>query len=324
MIKILDLIFLSRPVLWIPVWGFSVFGYVCGLTRVAPYHIGTIAQQGIALFWMIVFSASVGAVYIMNQIADRRVDEANPGFPLLVKSGISNGAAWAAAGAPALAALIAPLAAGRPMLAACSAGALIIGALYSFRPFSLSGRPVVDFAANAVGYGVVAFGAGWIISGAPMSGASFCRAAAPYVLLMCAGSISSTLPDYAGDTACGKRTTAVALGTYPAHTLALLFLFCALGCSWWARDRVAMICAAIAAPVYIAYSLYRSKQLMEATYKAGGGACMIVAAALFPLLIPAALATALATWLYFRYHHGVNYPSLMPAGQRSAEHAGEN
>jgi 1,4-dihydroxy-2-naphthoate octaprenyltransferase len=170
---------------------------------------------------------------------------------------------------------------------------------------------VLDFLANAAGYGLVAFGAGWYLSGAAF-GARFLAASIPYFLLMCAGSISSTLPDYEGDLRYGKNTTAVRFGTRKAHIAACVFIAAGLTCSLLVRDWAAAACAGIAVPLYVAHAVQNTVRSMEATYKIGGMLMMLAAAFLFPWLVPASLLSLAATVIYFRVRFHVSYPSLVP------------
>ena len=141
----------------------------------------------------------------------------------------------------------------------------------------------------------------------------------PYVLLRAAASISSTNPDIEGDRRDGKRTTAVAIGGRSAHLLATLLLGGALLWSQVTGDTTAFIAGACSVPGYLLYIFVPKPWAVEASYKAGGAAVMIVAACRFPAFAPVALVTLLATILYFRLRFGIVYPSLMPAGPLKAK-----
>jgi hypothetical protein len=88
---LLDGFFLMRPVVLIPVWGFALFGYCQG------YH-GSIAELPLvwraidtaSIVWIMIFSLSVGCVYVLNQIADIDVDNKNCGLPLLANGIVSH------------------------------------------------------------------------------------------------------------------------------------------------------------------------------------------------------------------------------------------
>jgi 4-hydroxybenzoate polyprenyltransferase len=313
--RIADAVFLARPLLWIPVWGYCAFGYFSGLSAMHGFHLTAAWKTPFAAAaWMLVFSCSVGAVYVVNQVADRQVDVINAGLPLLAKGNISLRLAWATAIILALASLLVPLA-GRPAVSLFSAMALAIGLIYCIRPFYFSGRFVLDFLTNAAGFACIAFGAGWYLSGAAF-GVTFLVSSAPYFLLMCAGSISSTLPDIEGDRKCGKKTTAVTMGLQSAHILASSFIVAGLAVSLILHDWIALTCAGLALPFYSAYLIRKTAGIMESTYKIGGLIMMLAAAAVFPYLIVASLLSLFATIAYFRLRFHVWYPSLVPADKK--------
>lgn len=310
-----DAVFLARPLLWIPVWGYCAFGYFSGMSAMHGFHFTAAWKTPFAAAaWMLVFSCSVGAVYVINQIADRQVDAMNAGFPLLTKGNIPLRLAWTTAITLALASLLIPLA-GRPVVSFFSAMGLAVGIIYCIKPFYLSGQFILDFLTNAVGFACIAFGVGWLLSGATF-GVTFLVSCAPYFLLMCAGSISSTLPDIEGDRKCGKKTTAVTIGLQNAHILALSFIIAGLVVSLVLHDWVALTCAGLAVPFYSAYLIRKTAGTMESTYKIGGLIMMFAAAAVFPYLIAASLLSLFATIAYFRLRFNVWYPSLVPAAKK--------
>jgi len=303
---ILDLFFLTRPVVVVPVWGFCAFGVYAGgsgkfLTYLEPYQY----------LLILLYSLSPACVYVLNQIADYDVDARNGGFPLLVRGNIPIPAAWACAAVCGATSIIVPLFMGYAPISVLSLIAIVLGYVYSFKPFSLSGRPFCDFLTNAL-EAALAFSAGWIIVGGDASIGRLCLSALPYFLLMCAGSISSTLPDIAGDKECGKITTAVRFGPKTAHLIAFISLITAIPASQFltSDDLLAISCAAAAIPTYIPYIIKPKPSYMELTYKVGGAATMVAASLAMPLLLPAGLLIFIATKIYFKRRHGVSYPSL--------------
>jgi 4-hydroxybenzoate polyprenyltransferase len=314
-LKSIDLLFLARPVVLIPVWGFSIFGYWSGLNIGKPFTMRMLwgREYLSAFFYMVIFSMSVGTVYILNQIADYKVDSENEGFPLLVKGNIRIKAALWYSFFLAAVSLAIPFIAGYKMVSMFSGIAILIGLLYCFRPFYFSGRPFTDFLTNAIGFGIIAFGVGWyLVPGSSIEDTFFVKAALPYFLMMCGGSICSTLPDYPGDKAYGKNTTTVVFGITTALIIAIVFDIAAVTYAFFVKDVIAFLCAVVAFPIYILYSMIKSRMLMEATYKVRGGVGMLLAGAVYPVFIPFAAVTFAGTWLYFRLRHNVFYPSLVP------------
>jgi 4-hydroxybenzoate polyprenyltransferase len=311
--RLLDSFFLMRPVVLVPVWGFALFGYYRGKNPAIADSISAWKHpEPGPLFLILAFSISVGCVYVLNQIADIEVDRKNGGLPLLASGIVSRVQAWVIALIAALASMLIPIISGHGAIALLSATAITIGLAYSFKPTFFSGRPFLDFLTNAAGFGVIAFGCGWQLAGRPILCGSFLFAALPYFLLMCAGSISSTVPDIKGDRESGKRTTAVLLGGTNAQILAALFIAGAAVSSLFLRDHMAAWCSISALPLYFLYFARPNRLFEEATYKIGGLVCMAAAALFSPLFIACCMAVLLGTWAYFRFRHGVAYPSLVP------------
>jgi 4-hydroxybenzoate polyprenyltransferase len=255
----------------------------------------------------------VAAVYVLNQIADIEVDKKNGGLPLLASGIVGKRSAWICAGVCFLFSIIIPLLSGDQPLVLLSTGSLLLGVLYSFKPTFFSGKPVLDFISNALGYGVIAFGAGWYLSENTFSSlSSFVTSSLPYFLLMCAGSISSTLPDKDADKSENKNTTAVVLGTSVANTLAIITLIASLVISLYQNDFIAVVCSVVPMPFYIGYALKPNQFFVESTYKTGGALTMICAALILPLMLPVGIIVFISTLLYFRIRHKVHYPSLIP------------
>lgn len=319
-LKGIDILFLARPIILIPVWGFSIFGYWCGCNVDESFDMKMLwGKEHITPFFsMVLFSLSVGAVYVLNQIADFAVDSKNAGFPLLVRSGISRITALLYAFILGIIAICIPIVIGYIPIALFSISAIVLGMLYSFKLFYLSGRPVTDFLANAIGYSVIAFGVGWYLSPEKdILGITFIRAALPYFFLMCGGSISSTLPDISGDKTCGKRTTAVVMGIICAHSITVVFIIIGGIIAFITKDILAFIIAVEFFIIDILYFLKQSQALMEATYKLTGGIAMVLAGIIFPVFIPFAVFVFICTWLYFRLRFGISYPSLVPVSNAS-------
>lgn len=308
----LDLLFLMRPILLVPVWGFSLFGYYRAKTD-SIREITSLWNSSSLLicFLLFLFSLSVGAVYIFNQIADIEVDKKNGGLPLLANGIVKRKDALIFAFFLSGISIITPFFTEYKAISLLSFFALIIGLLYSFKPFYFSGRPICDFFSNALGYGVIAFGAGWICGGKPLLETSFLISALPYFLLMCAGSISSTLPDRTGDYSVQKNTTAVVFGAQKAHLIATFLLLNAAVAALIEGDFLALICSAAPFPFYLGYIFKPTDFFMETTYKIGGAMAMLCSGLIIPLIIPAGIIVFFLTWLYFRLRHGVSYPSLI-------------
>lgn len=180
--------------------------------------------------------AALAATHVANQIADRESDRANAKLPYLAR-GLVTPRAARALGAAALLAFAAALPAAPPRLVPLLVAALLLGGAYAVPPLSLKERAGWDLAANAFGYGGVAFAIGWGTR-APVVLSEVAPAAAPWVLAVGAVFAATTVADEPGDRAAGQETLAVRLGTAGARRLAVALMAAA-----------AVVAVVVAAPV---------------------------------------------------------------------------
>ena len=201
--RLQDYLFLMRPMILIPVWTFYLLG---------AYHGMRAGDRAVdvrrLLVGIVSFTALMGAIYIVNQIADRDVDRANRKLFLIPDAIISVRSAWIeAALLVALSFLLALFLPVRFMIVL--AASLVLGAAYSLDPFRLKKRAVLDVLANAAGNGILNTIAGWVAIGAPSDG---WHVLIPYPLAVAAVHLTTTLADIEGDAAFGFRTSGVLLG----------------------------------------------------------------------------------------------------------------
>lgn len=229
---------MTRPILFVPVWAFALLGYYrFSWHQSQVYPIWQYSESFlIILVKIMTFTLSVGAVNIFNQIADVEADEANDGFSVFQKSDLGIWVTIISAVIISLVSILIPFIFKWDNIYMFSIAAIVIGILYSFKPTYFTGKPIMDFVSNAVGFGVVAFVVGWTLAGGSTD--LFIQSSMPYTFLMCAGSISSTLPDIKGDKVGGKLTTAVWLGENKSHLLATIFIVSALSVSIIFEDNL--------------------------------------------------------------------------------------
>lgn len=311
-VKLVDLLMVTRPIVLIPVWGFSSLGFIEAILKKNSIIIKKTWETTNSFLYIniLMFSLSVASVYVMNQLADIEADKKNGGLPLIASGIVSEKSAkWII-----FFTTIIPLtffAIFKEFILLCAVIiTLFIGYIYSFRPLRFSGRPFLDFLSNALGYGIIAFGVGYTLGGKNLFNKEFLFASLPYFFLMAAGSISSTIPDYEGDAADNKKTTAVTLGILPSHTLALFFLLVSLSIAFIKKDLIVLLSGFPAIPFYIGYYFKRKRFFLEATYKIGGAICVLVSFVGLPFFFIISTIVFIITFLYFRICHGTTYPSL--------------
>jgi len=205
----------------VPAWSFYALGVHLPPVPSEVELFSVIVQPG---FWCL--TALLASAYVVNQIFDQESDRLN-GKGLFLTHGVFRtrtmiaitlvcflAASWLfqkVAGAQRI-----------PLVAA-----MLLAFAYSLPPLRLCARPGVDLVANAIGYGGLAFAAG---SGAVTDYAlqAFIDAY-PWMLLVSAVFLHTTILDVDGDAAAGKRTTTVAIGVTRSAVLATVFAAGAFG-----------------------------------------------------------------------------------------------
>lgn len=321
LLRLVDAVFITRPILLIPVWGFFILGYYRaslshGNGTLFPFTLfgldfpvlTGLGGPGVYLA-LFMCSLSVAGTYVLNQLTDIEADTNNAGLPLIAKAGFP----------VRLAVVENVLLCASPLVYAffqakavfwLFIAAFALTVFYNVRPFRFTGRPFLDFLSNATAYGILCFGLGWLMAtgGEFKDARAFLLQAAPYFFYMAAGSINSTIPDMAGDSRAGKTTTAVLLGARRAHFISTAAVFIALAFSLLNRDIIASITGLVCVPVFIKYIKTRDLRDGLRTFQFCGGLLMVLAAALFPWCLIWGVSVYIVTRLYFRLRHGVDYP----------------
>jgi chlorophyll synthase len=208
-----DFLFVLRPLILVPAWSFYALGAHAHAGR--SFASSAVIQSG---FWCL--SAVLAAAYVLNQIFDLESDRLNGKGHFLTRGVFRpRTLVLIALVCFVLASLLygnTTTAQGIPLVAA-----LLLSFTYSLPPLRLCARPWADLAANAIGYGGLAF----VIGGGAVSRdiLPLSLSAVPWVLLVAGTFLHTTILDVEGDAAAGKRTTTVAIGEVRSALLALGF-----------------------------------------------------------------------------------------------------
>ena len=303
--NVLDYLMLLRPTLMGPVWIFLFLGYLFGSGE--GFLRFTLRLP--AKFWWTFFSYSLlmGVVYILNQITDRESDRRNRKLFLIADGIIPLWAAFLYAGVLTVISLGIAWRLG-PTLFLLYLLSLLMGALYSVRPFLFKGRPFLDLLSNALGYGLVNFLVGYATA-APLGAEAF-KHALPYVLAVGGVFLNTTIPDIPGDQAAGEITTGVKLGPRKTAWLAFLFLLGALIASAWAWDSFCALGSALALPPFGLAALKGGEFFIKLSYRLAGAFFALIVGLRFPPFFFLGLATLLLMRFYYKTRFGLDYPSL--------------
>jgi 4-hydroxybenzoate polyprenyltransferase len=222
-------VFVLRPLIMVPAWSFYALGVHLAPVRSEVELFSVVAQAG---FWCLTTLLASG--YVVNQIFDEASDRLN-GKGLFLTQGIFGtrtmiGIALACFLASSWIFQRVDEAQRIPLIAA-----LLLVLAYSLPPLRLCARPWFDLAANAIGYGGLAFAIGSAgVSDYPL--AAF-LAAVPWMVLVGATFLHTTILDVDGDVAAGKRTTTVAFGVVRSAWLATALAAAAVVYHAWARFK---------------------------------------------------------------------------------------
>ncbi|HUV35842.1 MAG TPA: UbiA family prenyltransferase [Patescibacteria group bacterium] len=303
--RLQDYLFLMRPMILIPVWTFYLLGAYHGMRG----GESTIETKHLFLGFFS-FTALMGAVYVINQIADRNVDRANRKLFLIPDAIISVRSAWIEAALLVAVSFQLGTYLPRPFMTVLVAS-LGLGALYSLDPFRLKKRAVLDVAANAAGNGILNTIAGWVAIGAPLDG---WHALIPYPFAVASVHLTTTLADIEGDAASGFRTSGVLLGVRPGLRVAMALMAAAAVAAFAVGNRPALYASFLSLPLFL-FTLRSthgtwppSRLLLPA--KIATLAFSLISGFLFPLYIPFLALVILVTRSYYAGRFGMRYPSL--------------
>jgi 4-hydroxybenzoate polyprenyltransferase len=302
-----DYVFLIRPTLLVPVWTLFLIGYYRGLVF---YGRGEerFAIPGKLIYVFILYSALMGAVYILNQIVDRETDKRNQKLFLLS----ANIVPLRRAIFEMLILFAAPVVLSLFLGGACFllfAVSLVMGILYSAPPSRTKGRPILDLFSNGLGYGMVNFLVGWIAAG-PVGRPAFIHSI-PYCLAVGGVFLNTTIPDIKGDRADGAITTGVSLGEVRTAALGLVLVILAGLVSILLKDLVCLASAVVATPFFIVAVLKRERKWYLRSFRIGAPTLVIAAAILFPYYIVLLLLTLFSMKIYYRRRFDMSYPSIV-------------
>ncbi len=226
MIKYLDYLFITRPILFFPGWITLMAGYLVarGENRLLFDLMGgklTPTYWNVPLvLTMFSFAAAMGASFILNQLQDVESDQKNKKLFLIGENYLSRRAAIGESLLLVLFSLAVSLFLSWKLFILNGLFIVITGYLYNYPPFQCKNRPYSGLFLNML-MGWIAFALGWTLS-ADLNG-QFLLASLPYLFLNTGLYLLTTLPDVEGDRTAGKVTIGVKFGS---KITIRFFLFC--------------------------------------------------------------------------------------------------
>lgn len=325
-LKAFDYIFVLRPTLFFPVWtiflaGFFVqikFGVAASNSATGDAHVTYIGDAD--FIWVGLFlTFLMGAVFILNQIMDRRSDHKNMKLFLIAHGHISPKAAFIEATALIVAAVIFGFVVSRDFGISRNIGVLFLliflltGIVYSFRPFRWKDKPILGLIANISG-ALLIFSSGWIIKGLPTQ--ELLSHAFPYLCAVGAVYLYTTLPDAKGDTATQKVTFGVKYGFKTTIYLGFVLELLSLVTAYLLKDEIIFYPAFFSIPFFV-WTLIKAR--MEDVFRAIKFPILILAATVaikYKIEVGSLIYFYLlagvyfVSKLYYKLRFGMDYPNL--------------
>ncbi len=283
----------------IPAWSF----YLLGAAQAAgtePLNGGIPSPVTVACL-----TAILVAAYLLNQIFDRESDEKNNKCLFLARGIVTARALVFLAVAAFVCASygyhhVADLQRA-PLIAA-----LALAFAYSLPPLRLCARPFFDLLANAAGYGGIAFVLGFGVF--DPSRAAAVRASLPFVFLVAATFLHTTILDVDGDRATGKKSTTVLTGAQVSRTAAVVLHAFAFVLALWAHSVTASVVTGVSFPIAL-YPLRRNQTADSSLVVQANTLIVSVAAAVFwPAYLAVLVPLVALSRFYHRRRFGISYP----------------
>ncbi|HHM24210.1 MAG TPA: hypothetical protein ENJ23_04135 [Bacteroidetes bacterium] len=314
LLRFLDFLFLTRPVLFFPVWTVFFAGMVvASIPQFSRLRADLwLAVQSLVLrgeFWLafLSVSAAMAAVFVINQFTDVKSDRENNKLFLLANGMVSRKAASLEAAGLAAAALIFAAPGPRSFPGLTVLILLITGAGYSLRPFSWKDRPLPGLFVNMTG-ALLTFAYGWRVV-RPLDG-QMLRHSVPYLLAVGAVYLLTTILDRKGDRAIGKYTFAVRYGVRATVWWAFFFELACMVCAALLADPVIFIPAVLAAPFFVRLLRDAPDEKVVPATRIPILLLSLTVAVMFPLhFVLMAGVYFLSKW-YYRERFRLHYPSL--------------
>ena len=175
--------------------------------------------------------------------------------------------------------------------------ALLLSLIYSLPPLRLCARPWWDLAANAIGYGGLAF----VIGGGAVSNdvMPLILGAVPWVLLVAGTFLHTTILDVEGDAAAGKHTTTVIIGERRSALLSLAFgtaAFVLAVAPWLRGGRADLIHVVVTGGALLTFTLAYLKLSRARELPVAERYAIRARTSSYAVQIPTALVAAAAAW----------------------------
>lgn len=300
----LDLVFLLRPTALVPLWIFQLAGS-WEASRALGIPFSPFGAPPRVVLGLVSMTLALGGGYVLNQLFDRESDRANKKLFLMADGIVPVRTARA------------ELAVVWSAAAACSiwlpaafqwtlAASLLLNVTYSAPPILAKVRTPLDLVWNGLGFGLVAYAAGWSCVGRFEPG--WYGPGLSYSLAVAGVIASTTILDIEGDEAAGYRTAGVVLGASGTSAVALALMVAAATVGWFSRSIMGLFGPLLSLPLMLRAhrSGHRSDRI--AANQIAVAVFALIAGARVPLLLVLMAVVYLGARAYYRARFGIAFP----------------
>jgi 4-hydroxybenzoate polyprenyltransferase len=315
-VGLLDIFFLLRVPLLVPVWTVLLLGWVTGRPSGGPLSLAL--GTDIYHLWLVMggFSLVVASIYVVNQIADIDSDRINHKLFLLPQGIVGVGAAWVVAGICACAGIALAVHLGLAFVALFAAS-LLLGVFYNLPPARLKDCAWGGVIANSLGHGMLTYLVGWCAArgGAALDSGALWAGLLSSLAPACANGavfLATTIPDAGGDRATDKRTFSVRYGEGATARVAAVFCAAALLLSWTMQYNawVMAVPSALSMVLFVRLALRPERQIAFSTFRMPVALLSIAVAVMVPWYAVMVGVVFLGSRYYYRLRFGIEYPTL--------------
>ncbi|MCZ6767519.1 MAG: UbiA family prenyltransferase [bacterium] len=303
LIRLCDFIFVLRPLILIPAWSFFLIGAAQSSGSGLPagsFPPATVLKS---------LTAILIVAYLINQIFDKDADRRNNKIFYLANGIFSEWMLLVIAGAFFVVASVTFQAAENfqrgPLVLA-----LFLALVYSLPPIRLCARPVLDVGANAVGYGGIAFVLGHTVFNPSLRDAL--GESIPYMLMVGATFLHTTILDVEGDRDSGKVSTAVWIGVKRSAILAVGLHAAAVVVAALSGHMMTLAVTGIGFPISVYACVRTNKRTSSALVQSSILIVTVAAVVAWPVYLSIVLPLVLLARYYYKRRFGITYPG--PAG----------
>jgi 4-hydroxybenzoate polyprenyltransferase len=312
LLKILDYVYLTRPILFFPGWTTLIAGYL-GATGEShgafpfPRMIKPVFGDSWLILSIIALGCAMGGGAVLNQLQDIETDQKNKKLFLLDNKYVPVFYAYIESVLLILISLLIAAKLGWQVLGVMLTGIAIAGYIYNFPPFKLKNHPIGGLWANMM-MGWLVFVFGWLLL--QPFGISMLIYSLPYLFYNTSLYLLTTLPDLAGDTATGKITIPVRYGYKNTIWFAFLLYLLAAVTAGWLSDGFLFCVILITFPFIFRAALNRTIPAVIIAVKMGIFFFSLGICFKFPPFLGMIILAFYVTRFYYKRRFGVEYPTF--------------